>query len=161
MRRTIRMAILAVALSVMAAVTGHAQNSAEVEKTVKEITDKYTDTEGVNCFTVTKGNGLEMIKLMLNKEFGKDFMKGVRSITIIDYGEASEAICQSVRNELNGFTTLLEEFKIDEDDQFADNDYIRCFASSSDTNTISDFVVALEDGKIKMFMYMAGDIKVE
>ena len=161
MRRTIKRAILAVALLVMAAVSGHAQNSAEVEKKVEEVVTKYDGTEGVNCFTVTKGNGLEMIKLMLNKEFGKDFMKGVRSITIIDYGEASEAICQSVRNEINEFVTLLEEFKVDEEDQFADKEYIRSFAYASDDNTISDFVIVIEDGKNKMFMYMAGDIKVE
>lgn len=161
MIRTIKRAILAVVLLMMTAVAGHAQNSAEVEKTVNQIVSKYEGTQGVNCFTVAKGSGLEMFKMMLNKQLGKDFMKGVRSITIIEYGDASEKICQSVRNELNIFTTLLEEFHIGNEKEFKENEYIRSFASASDDNTISDFVIVIEDGKNKMFMYMAGDIKVE
>jgi hypothetical protein len=128
---------------------------------VNQIVSKYEGTQGVSCFTVAKGSGLEMFKMMLNKQLGKDFMKGVRSITIIDYGDASEEISQSVRNELNIFTTLLEEFHIGNEKEFKENEYIRSFASASDDNTISDFVIAIEDGKNKMFMYMAGDIKVE
>ena len=161
MRKTIKRAMLATVLLIMAAAAGHAQISTKVEKAINEIASRYDDVDNVECVTVTKGSGLEMIKVMLNKQFGKDFMKGVRSITIINYSEATETTCQAVRNDLNVFLTLLEEFKVGEEEEFADNDYIRCFASSSEGNTISDFVVAIENGDSKMLMYMAGEIKVE
>jgi hypothetical protein len=153
--------VLFAALCIMIMASGYAQEPSDVEAKFNELIQKYDKVKGVECMTLVKGRGLGMVKMMLNKQLGKDFMKGVRSITIIDYGDASEEISQSVRNELNIFTTLLEEFHIGNEKEFKENEYIRSFASASDDNTISDFVIAIEDGKNKMFMYMAGDIKVE
>lgn len=154
--------LLLVALVMAAFVSGYAQEPSQVEKAVYEIVKKYDDTKGVECVTVVKGNGLEMVKLLFNKQFGKDFMKGVTSITIINYSDAPEEVCLALRKELDVFIALLEEFNVGEEEQFADNDYVRCFASaSSDVGTLSDFVIAIEKEDSKMLMYMAGDIKVE
>ena len=54
-----------------------------------------------------------------------------------------------------------QEFDVSKEKQFADNDYIRCFASASESGLVSDFVIALENDNSKMIMYMAGTIKVE
>ena len=143
-------------------VSGYAQEPSQVEKAVNEIVKKYDDTKGVECVTVVKGSGLEMVKLLFNKQFGKDFMRGVTSITVINYSDASEETCLALRKELDAFVTLLEEFNLSGEKRFADNDYVRSFASaSSDAGTLSDFVVAIEKEDSKMVMYMAGDIKVE
>ena len=153
---------LFVALVVMTFMAGYAQESSQVEKTVDAIVKKYDDVDKVECFTVTKGNGLEMLKMLFNKQFGKDFMRGVTSITVINYSDASEETCLALRKELDAFITLLEEFNLSGEKRFADNDYVRSFASaSSDAGTLSDFVVAIEKEDSKMVMYMAGDIKVE
>ena len=149
-------------LLMMAFANGYGQEPSRVEKVVGEIVKKYDDTNGVECVTVVKGGGMEMVKLLFNKQFGKDFMKGVTSITIINYSDAPEEVCLALRKELDAFITLLEEFNVGEEEQFADNDYVRSFASaSSDTGTLSDFVIAIERKDSKMIMYMAGDIKVE
>ena len=108
-----------------------AQEPQSVDKTMKEIVKKHEAAQGVSCIRVAKGEGLGVIKMMLNKEFGKDFMKGVTSITIIDYSDASEESCVSLRNDLDAFLTILQEFDISEEEEFADNDYIRCFASEA------------------------------
>ena len=106
------------ALFTMAFSTATAQNSAKVESTFKEIIKKYEGTEGVECVSVVKGQGLDLIKAMLRKELGRSLMKGVTSINIVEYSEASE-------------------------------------------ETLSDFVIAMEDGEMKMLMYMAGEIRLE
>ncbi len=81
-------------------------------------------------------------------------MKGVTSITIINYSEASQETCLALRKEL-------DFANIDKEKEFADNDYIRSFASvSGDEKTISDFVIAVEEKDSKMIIYMAGKIKV-
>ena len=59
------------------------------------------------------------------------------------------------------FLTLCEEFNVGKEKEFADNDYIRSFASVSDAGTISDFVNAVENKESKTIIYMAGEIKVE
>ena len=152
---------LLVALCMTTMLTVYAQGSAKVEEKVNAMVEKYDGVEDVTCVTLVKGRGLEMVKMMFYKEFGKDFMKGVKSITIIEYSDATPATCQAIHEDLDGFLALLEEFNVGNEKQFADNDYIRSFAKPSGTKTLSDFVIALEDKESKMIMYMAGEIKVE
>ena len=162
MKNMMKRIALLIALVLMTFVGGYAQEPSQVEKTIDAIVKKYDDVDKVECFTVTKGNGLEMLKMLFNKQFGKDFMRGVTSITVINYSDASEETCQALRKELDAFITLLEEFNLSGEKRFADNDYVRSFASaSSDAGTLSDFVVAIEKEDSKMVMYMAGEIKVE
>lgn len=142
------------------AVISQAQETSGVETAVKEIVKKYDGKDKVNCMSIVKGGGLELVKMALNKEFGKSFMKGVTSITIIDYSDASEATCAALRKELEVFSSMLQEFNLNEEKQFSDNDYIKCFASEN-SGVLSDFVVALESDKSKTVMYMAGKIIVE
>lgn len=153
------MAVVA-ALLLATTVSSNAQTPVSVEKTFKGIVKKYEETAGVTCIAVVKGGGLEMIKMVLNKEFGKDFMKGVTSITILDYSDASEETCTSVRKDLDAFLHILQEFDVSKEKQFADNNYIRCFASASNSGILSDFVIALENDKSKTVMYMAGKISI-
>ena len=138
----------------------YAQEASKVQEAVNKIVEKYENTEGVSCMTVVKGGGLEMIKMALKKEFGKSFMKGVTSITIIEYGEASQETCTAIRKDLDIFKSLLKDFNIGEEKEFSDNDYVRCFAAE-ETGKLSDFVIAIENGSSKAVMYMAGEIQIE
>ena len=158
-RIIIRFTLMASILS-MAMMTGYGQEASDVDITVKEIVKKYDGKDNVNCMSIVKGGGLELVKIALNKEFGRSFMKGVTSITIIDYSDASEATCTAIRKELQVFSSLLQEFNLNEEKQFSDNDYIKCFASEN-SGVLSDFVIALEREKSKTVMYMAGKIIVE
>ena len=151
------------ALLVMTLVNCYSQPSDKVESLMNEIVKKHDGKDGISCLTVAKGSGLNLIKAMLNKEFGRDFMKGVKSITLVEYSDASEETCKALHKDLDGFLSLLQEFDASEEKQFADNDFVRCFASAADEESgiISDFVIAMEDEKSKMLIYMAGKIKVE
>ena len=160
MKQTRKILTVLAALIVTSFINCHAQ-SAEVGKAFQNIVQKHEGTKGVTCMTAAKGSGLEIMKMMFNKEFGKDFMKGVTSITFIEYGDAPEATCAALRKDLDTFTSLLEEIDLSGEKQFADNKYLRCFASASGENTVSDFVIAIEDDEAKMLMYMAGTIKME
>jgi hypothetical protein len=161
MTSRIRMILLTLLTIMMTAATTFAQSPSQAEKAARELVRKYDGSDGVECIVATKGNGLGLYKMMLNKEFGKDFMKGVTSITIIDYSSASEDVCIALRKDLDVFVSILEEFDLSDDKDYAGNEYIRCFASIMDSDTISDFVFAMEEGSSKMLMYMAGRIIVE
>lgn len=150
-----------VALAMLTMMSGYAQDSLQVKDKVQAMVKKYDSAKGVVCVTVEKGSGLGLVKTMFNKQFGKDFMKGVTSITIIEYSDASPETIQALRNDLDTFTSLLEEFNFNEKNKSANNDYVRCFAKiSKEDGTLSDFIFALEDEESKMFMYMAGVIRV-
>ena len=152
---------LLVVFCLITTLAGYAQTPSKVETKVNNIVKKYENTAGVECMTVVRGGGLEMVKMMFNKQFGKEFMRGVTSITIIEYGDASQETCQALRKEFDSFELLLEEFDLSKEKDFAGDVYVRSFGQPSDKGTLSDFVMALEDKDSKMFMYMAGVIKVE
>ena len=160
MKLYIQKIALCIALALTTMVNIYAQAPSKVENKVNALVKKYENVKGVDCVSVTKGSGLGLVKAMLNKEFGKDFMKGVTSINFINYSDASQETCQSLRKELDGFLSLLEEFK-DEDKESTDYEFVRSFALPIDKNTISDFVIAMEDKESKMIIYMAGKIKID
>lgn len=155
--------ILLFCLSLCLAIVCSAQQSSEVEKIVNEVVKKYDGKQGVTCMTVAKGSGLELFKTMLKQEFGKTFIKGVTSITIIEYSDAPAETCKELHQDLDLFLSLLQEFDLSKEKDFSDNSFLRCFASESEAEegTLSDFVAAIEDDKSKMLLYMAGKIKVD
>ena len=161
MKSFIKNVIILVALSMLTMLTSYAQTSSKVETKMKQLVTKYEEVKGVDCMTVTNGFGLGLVKMMFNKQFGKEFMKGVTAITVIDYSDASQQTCQALRKELNAFTSLLEEVKFGEEKEFADFDLVRCVVMPSDDKTISDFIIAVENKDSKMIMYMAGKIMVK
>lgn len=143
------------------AIAAYAQSPSKAADVMKEMVNKYETTDGVECIVATKGNGLELIKMMFNKELGKGFMKGVNSITIIEYNSASQATCTAIKNDLEQFQSILQEFEINDKEASSENKLIRCFASAGDANTIADFLMLLEDDSSKMLIYMEGKIVVE
>ena len=152
--------VLLVMMCMMTVVAASAQEALNVEIKVKELVKKYENVKGVECITLGRGIALGMVKSMLNQQYGKDFMKGVTSITIINYTSASQETCVALRKDIDAFGSILQEFKIGEEKE-PTNSYARSFASISEDNAISDFITAMEDAETKMMMYMAGKIKVE
>lgn len=161
MKILIKFQIVLAALLLTAFINCYAQKPSDARDTMDQIVKKYDGKQGITAIKVAKGSGLELVKLMFNHEFGKDFMKGVTSITVIEYSEAPAAICTELRKDLDVFTSLLQEFDLSEENDLKGNDYIRCFASESDSEVLTDFLVALENKESKMVMYMTGKIKVE
>lgn len=163
MRQLIKNLALLVALCMTTVAAGYAQEPSKVEVKINEIVKRYENVKGVESVTVVKGSGLELVKMLFTRQFGKDFMKGVKSITMIDYSDATAEVCQALRKEIDAFSAVMKEFNLGEEKKFAEYNYIKSFASSVEENTMSDFITALEDNKkkTKMIMYMAGTIKIE
>ena len=161
MKLFIKKIVLCIALSLTTIANVYAQAPSKIENKVNALVKKYENVKGVDCTTLNKGFGLNMIKVMFNKQFGKEFMKGVTSVTIIDYSDAPQQTRMALRKELDAFSSILQEYNLGNEKEFANNDYIRSFASPIDDKTISDFIVAIENKDSKIIMYMAGKIKVE
>ena len=158
MKNMKRFLTVLMAFTLLTGVSLYAQNPSKIALAMGELEKKYNETKGMDCMTFTKGKGLEMIKMVLNKELGKTFMKGVTSVTIIDYSEASEQVCQSFNKDLDVITTQLKELGTEGEKRGT-----RSFACTSnvDAGKLSDFIIVMEgDGK-KTMMYMAGCIAVE
>lgn len=154
-----RFILFIISLALSCNIFAYAQNE-KVNETMMQIVKQYENTEGVESMVLKKGEGLNLIKLMLNKEFGRQFMKGVDAIVIIDYGKAPQEVIDAIHKSLDSFSSLLDEFPLGDETDLSENDYVRCFASINEKeDTLSDFVIAIEDQEDKMLMYMSGEIK--
>lgn len=162
MNKFVKRVVLLVALCMTTMAYGYAQQQSNIEVKVKEIVKKYENVNGVECMVIDKGIGLGLVKMMFNDQFGKNFMKGVESIVVIDYSDASKGVVLSMRNELDTFKTMLEEVDTSDDEELAASDYVRSFMKvSADEKTLSDFIIAIEDKESKTMLYMAGKMKLE
>lgn len=155
--------LIALVALVMTSGAVYAENSSVVERAVREIVAKYDKESGVKCITVTKGQGLEIVKLMLREQMGKAFLKGVTSVTIIEYGSASAEVCEALRKEVDVFTSLLKEFNVSEAKATPNGGYSRGFANviDADAGRVSDFVIAVDSDEMKSIIYMTGDMVVK
>ena len=165
MRRTnfVKRFIVLVAMVLLAGAAVYAENNAAAEQAMLELVKKYDKEKGVKSITVTKGRGLEIVKLLLNDKMGKTFMKGVTSITIIEYGGASAEVCEELRKEVDIFSSILTEFNMSEVKKAPQGDYSRGFVNvvDADEGRVSDFLVAVETDEMKSIIYMKGNIVLQ
>ena len=161
MNSMIKKMVLLVVLCLTTIAFGYAQERSKAEIKISEIVKRYEEVKGVECVTVVKGRGLGLVKMSFNQQYGKEFMKGVTGITIIEYSDASPETCEALHRELDGFVELLEEFNLGKEEELSKNDYARSFASIVDEETISDFIIAIEDKESKVIMYMSGKMKLK
>ena len=161
MKSLIKGLAMLTALVMLGVGTLHAAEPTTPSAVMSKIVEKYEDTDDVMCLAVGRGLTLEMLKMNLNKSLGKEFMKGVKGITIIEYSDASAQVCAALHKDLDVFTSLLEELDPD-DGKGSKNEYKRVLANMKDVELgkISDFVIAIEDEESKIIMYMEGDIDI-
>ena len=105
----------------------------------------------------TKGNGLEMIKLVLRKEFGKDFIKGVDMIIIIDYSKAEQQVAEVIRTQTESLSASYEQKELPE--EMTKGNYMRNFFKLNDSKeVITDMVVLVESAENKTVIYFGGEM---
>lgn len=148
--------LIAFSLSAMSQTqTTAAPNCREAMKTLAK---KYEDGDKISSMILVKGSGLEMMKLMFRKEFGKDFIKGVNMIIIIEYSEATESEATAIRQEVEKLAKGMEQADLPKED-IADVKYVRnYFNRSADDKSLSDMIILAEDSKDKCVLYFGGVI---
>ena len=159
MKKILLIAILAVA-STLTNWSAYAQQTPSVEESVKQIAEEFDGVEGVDCMVLSKGLKLKIVKEAFKPMFGKEFMRDVKFMVIIDYTGASEAVRESFRSKIEAFSGRLQDFNPDKK-VFKEDEYVRSYATINGESSISDFMIISEDKKSAMFLYMGGVLNVE
>ena len=134
-----------------------AQPTSTGRELMTSMVEKYGEDKGVKGMVCTKGNGLEMIKLVLRKEFGKDFIKGVDMIIIIDYSKAEQQVAEVIRTQTESLSASYEQKELPE--EMTKGNYMRNFFKLSDSKeVITDMVVLVESAENKTVIYFGGEM---
>ena len=159
MKKRVLTTILAVML-MLVSFGAVAQQSVNVEESVKQFATELEKTKGVDCVVLTDGIGLSMVKKVFNPKFGKEFMKDVTSMVIVDYADASNEVRNSIRSKVDKLAEHLSEFKPD-DHEIKEGEYLKSYATVVDEKHISNFMVITENKEDKVFFFMGGILNVE
>lgn len=134
-----------------------AQPASTGRELMTSMVEQYSQTEGVEGVVCTKGNGLEMIKLMLRKQFGKEFIKGVEEIVIIDYSKAEQQVAEVIRTQTESLSASYEQKELPE--EMTKGNYMRNFFKLNDSKQIiTDMVVLVESAENKTVIYFGGEM---
>ena len=142
-------ALVALSLSAMA-------QSADTQNPRKAMQNE--DSKNITSAVLVKGSGLELMKVMLRKEFSKDVIKGVDMIVLVEYADATESEADAIRSEVETLAKGLEKVEIPEGEKPKANRLGTYIQVSADGKSISDMIILIEEGDEKCVMYFGGVI---
>ena len=149
--------VIALSLSAMA----QTQDSSSIRNKMKALAEKYDEVNGIESLVCVKGSGLEMMKLMLRKEFEKDVIKGVDMIALIEYADATESEANAIRSEVDALSKGLEKVEMPEEEKPKAKRLGTYYKLSADKKSISDMLILIESEEERCVMYLGGVIRDE
>ena len=137
-----------------------AQPASTGRELLKSLVEQYSETKGVDGMVCTKGSGLEMIKMVLRKDFGKEFIKGVDMIIIIDYSKADKSVAEDIRTQTNTLAKSYEQKELPDD--ITEGNYMRNYFKLNDNkDAIADMIILMENAEVKSVIYFGGEMRGE
>ena len=153
MKKMFRLALILA--FIFAGWSASAEQPTNIEESVKNIAKEFEKAKGVDCMILEKGLRFGLVKEAFKAKFGKEFMKDVTSIVIIDYSKASSEVAETFRKRIDTFSTALQELKSEKEKSTEEGKYEKCYAKVDGTN-LSDMMIIVEDKESRFYLYMGG-----
>ena len=123
---------------------------------ISALATKYKGKSGVGSLVVNGGGSkLNMVKMVLRKEFDKEFIEGIKRFAIISYKDATEELRNEIVDDIAPIIAPLHE--IDVKQKLKPNargrGYVRLTPSGE---RVSDLIIVMESPAPKL-IYFGGD----
>ena len=120
---------------------------------------KYKGKSGVASLVANGGGKLNMVKMILRKDFDKEFIEGIECFAIISYKEASTELRNKIVDDIAPIIAPLSE--VDVKGKLKPNARGRGYVRRKpETQRVSDLVVVMESPAPKL-IYFGGDFEDE
>ena len=151
----VRVAILALFLSLSCSPASAQNGSNTVRKQVFALTSKYANEKGVLAMSCEEGVKLQTVKMMLRKEFGSEFANATKAFAIVIYKDAPTATTNKIVSDVANITNTLQE--IDIKDKMKKGEVARGYIRlSRDKSKITDLIIVVQSPSPKL-IYICGD----
>ncbi|MBR4995624.1 MAG: DUF4252 domain-containing protein [Alistipes sp.] len=161
MKRALMLCCALIAFSFSAVSQTPNSDTPSCREAMQKFAEKYEESERVTSAVLVKGSGLEMMKLMLRKEFEKDVIKGVDMIILVEYADATEDEANAIRGEVEKLAVGLEKVVIPEGEKPKAKRLGTYYKLSADKKSISDMLILIEEENERCVMYLGGVIRDE
>ena len=158
MKKVLLKSVLLLAF-VFAGWSASAGQPSDVGESVRKMAKEFEKEKGVECMVVEKGLIIGIIKASFKAKFGKEFMKDVTSMVIINYSEASNEVAETFRKRVDSYAGVLQEMKPNKENT-EEGHYEKCYAKLDETS-LSDMMILIEDKESRIFLYMDGKLNLE
>ena len=128
-----------------------------VYRQISALADQYKGEKGVKMMICHDGFKLQTVKVMLRKEFGKEFVDNIKAFAIIFYGETKDSVTEKIVAEIGEITTPLQKINIDSQLRpgAKGSGYVRL---SEDKQILTDLLIVTELPSPKL-IYFGGNFK--
>ena len=155
----VRVAILALFLSLSCSLVSAQSGSNSVRKQVFALVSKYEREKGVLAMSCEDGFKLQTVKMMLRKEFGSEFTDNIKAFAIIIYKDAPAETTRKILSDISGTTDSLQE--IDIKDKMKKGEVARGYIRlSADKAKITDLIIVVQSPSPKL-IYICGEFDTE
>lgn len=157
MRRFVVLAILSLMLSPLAL----AQNttSESIRKQVTTLVKSYEGEKGVMAVASEDGFMLQTIKMMLRKQFGKEFAEAIKAFAIISYEKASAEVANKIVAEIGQIVAPLK--KIDVSDKMTKGETAEGYVLLSEGGKeVNDLLIVISAPTPSM-IYIGGEFNAD
>ena len=153
------MLILGVLLLSTPFVSAQETTTSTLYEKISTLVDNYKDEDGIKSVVCDGGMMLKTVKVMLRKEFGKEFVDGIKAFGIIFYGNAQKVVADAIVGEVEHITATLQPINID--DRIKPEAKARGFIRlTDDKQTLTDLLIISEKPSPKL-IYFHGSFKPE
>jgi hypothetical protein len=147
---------LIVALACVAPSAMAEENSSHsILSQVSALAAQYKGKKGVASIVIEGGSKLNMVKMILRKDFDKEFIEGIKRFAIISYKDATEVLRNEIVDDIAPIIAPLTE--VDVKSQLKPNARGRGYARlTPNGERVSDLVIVMESPAPKL-IYFGGD----
>ena len=151
---------IAVAVLLLGSVaSAQSDTTASIYKQITSIVAKYQTESGVKVFVAQDGFKLQTVKVMLRKEFGKEFVDNIKTFAILFYKDAESALAENIIADTEQVVTSLHNIDISKQLRpgAKGEGYIRL---SQNEETLTDLLIVMEAPSPRL-IYFGGEFKPE
>ena len=155
-----KMCIVAMAaLSLGSTASAQSDTSGSVYEQVTAIVERYQGEKGVKAFIARDGFKLQTVKMMLRKEFGKEFVDNIKTFAILFYKEAERNLSEKIVADTERVATTLHNIDISKQLRpgAKGEGYIRL---SQNEQRLTDLLIIMKSPSPRL-IYFGGEFKPE
>jgi hypothetical protein len=133
--------------------------STSLYKQAVAVVEKYKGEKGVKAFVADGGFMLKTVKMMLRKEFGRDFVDNIELFAVMFYKDVKGDVEHRIVEDIKQMATTLQE--VDISSQLKPEERGRGFIRfSEDREHLTDLLIVTE-APVPKFIYFGGNFKAE
>ena len=154
-----RLVFLLFALFCIASVSAQDKMSNSIFEQLAAISDRYKSETSINGFAAKGGIKLQTVKLMLRKEFGREFVDNIKFFVALFYEDAQPEVVEKILADIAQVTKTMQCVNIGTELKPGSEGlgYVRL---SEDGQALTDLLIVSEAPSPK-FVYFGGRFKPE